>query len=66
MTVSDLEIFRAANLYVEWHGDEAVAKARETVRTLQERGDNDNADTWLRIIVAIETTRQETSAPDRG
>jgi hypothetical protein len=66
MTVSDLEIFRAANLYVEWHGDEAVAKARETVRTLQERGDNDNADTWLRIIAAIETTRQETSAPDRG
>jgi hypothetical protein len=58
MTVSDLEIFRAANPYVEWHGDEAVAKARETVRTLQERGDNDNADTWLRIIVAIETMRQ--------
>jgi hypothetical protein len=40
------------------------------VRTLKERGDNDGADTWLRIIVAIETMRQESSgshpAPDRG
>jgi hypothetical protein len=66
MAGSDLDIFRAANMYFEWYGDEAVAKAREMVRTLQERGDNDNADTWLRIIVAIETIRQETSAPDRG
>jgi hypothetical protein len=40
------------------------------VRTLKERGDNDGADTWLRIIVAIETMRQEASdphsAPDLG
>jgi hypothetical protein len=45
-------------MYVEWHGDGAVAKAREMVRTLKERGDEDGADTWLRIIVAIETMRQ--------
>ena len=48
----------------------AVTKARAIVRTLKERGDGDGADTWLRIIVAIETTRQEPSghhpAPDRG
>ena len=40
------------------------------VRTLKERGDNDDADTWLRIIVVIETMSQEPSgphsAPDRG
>jgi hypothetical protein len=34
------------------------------VRTLKERGDNDGANTWLRIIVAIETMRQEPSGPD--
>jgi len=70
MTVSDLEIFRAAHLHLDRHGDRAVAKAREMVRTLKERGDNDGADTWLRVIVAIETMRQEPSgphpAPDRG
>jgi hypothetical protein len=70
MTDSDLDIFRAANMYVERYGDEAIAKAREMVRSLKERGDEDGADTWLRIIVAIETMRQAPStphsAPDRG
>ena len=58
MTVSDLDILRSANMYLELHGDQAVAKAREMVRTMKERGDNDGADTWLRIIVAIETMRR--------
>jgi hypothetical protein len=70
MTVSELDILRSAHLHLERYGDQAVAKAREMVRTLKERGDNDGADTWLRIIVAIETMRQESSgshpAPDRG
>ena len=70
MTVSDLDIFRAAHRHLDRHGDQAVAKAREIVRTLKECGDNDGADTWLRIIVALETMRQEPSgphrAPDRG
>ena len=58
MTVSDLDIFRSASMYLELHGDQAVAKAREMVRTMKERGDNDGADAWLRIIVAIETMRR--------
>jgi hypothetical protein len=37
---------------------------------MRERGDNDGADTWLRIIVALATMRQDPSgpnpAPDRG
>jgi hypothetical protein len=37
MTVSDLDIFRAANMYLKPHGDRAVAKAREMVETLKER-----------------------------
>ena len=55
MTVSDLDILRSAHLHLDRYGDQAVAKAREMVRTLKERGDNDGADTWLRIIVTIET-----------
>jgi len=70
MTVSDLDILRAAHLHLERYGDQAVAKAREMVRTLKERGDNDGADTWLRIIVAIKTMRSGAlrthPASDRG
>jgi len=36
MTVSDLKIFRSANLFLELHGEEAVAKARDMVRDMQE------------------------------
>jgi NAD(P)H-nitrite reductase large subunit len=39
MTVSDLEIFRAAHPHLDRYGDQAVAKAREMVRTMRERGD---------------------------
>ena len=58
MTVSDLDIFRSANLHLDQHGDQAVAKAREMVLTMKRRGDHDGADAWLRIIVAIETMRR--------
>jgi hypothetical protein len=55
MPVSDLDVHRTAYLWIQWHGDEAVAKAREMVEQLRRRGDEESADTWLRIIVAIET-----------
>src|SRR6185312_5461885 len=45
----DIDVFRSANLFIELHGDDAVAKARDMVRSMQERGDNAGADTWLRI-----------------
>jgi len=53
MPVSDAEIRRAAHAWIQQHGDDATAKAREMVETLRRRGDHDGADTWLRIIVAI-------------
>lgn len=62
MTTSDLEIFRSANLFFELHGEEAVAKARDMVRTMRERGDNDGADRWLRIIVEMEAVRWNANA----
>jgi hypothetical protein len=56
--IMDPDILRAARLHLERHGDEAVAKARDMVRNLKERGDNEAADTWLRIIVAIEVLQR--------
>jgi hypothetical protein len=56
--IMDPDIHRAARLHLERYGDEAVAKARDIVRKLKERGDNEAADTWLRIIVAIEVLQR--------
>jgi hypothetical protein len=55
MPPSDLEISRTAHLWIQQHGDNATAKAREMVEKMRRRGDADGADTWLRIIVAIGT-----------
>jgi phosphohistidine phosphatase SixA len=57
MVVSDPDTHRAARLHLERHG-EAVAKARDMVRNLKEGGDNEAAETWLRIIVAIEVLQR--------
>jgi class 3 adenylate cyclase len=58
MVVSDSDIHRAARLHLGRHGDEAVAKARDMVRNLKEGGDNEAADAWLRIIVAIQVLQR--------
>jgi hypothetical protein len=51
--ISDLDIARSAHLFIQRHGDEAIAKAREMVKEMRREADHDGADKWLRIIVAI-------------
>ena len=58
MVVSDLDIFRSASLHLDRHGDEAVSEGREMVRTMKRRDDHDGADTWLRVIVALEAMQR--------
>jgi hypothetical protein len=53
MPISDLDINRTAHLFIRLHGDEATARARKMVERMRRKGDNEGADTWLRIIVAI-------------
>jgi hypothetical protein len=53
--ISDLDIFRSANLWLGQHGDAAIAEARRRVAELQAAGQRDGAGVWLRIILAIET-----------
>jgi hypothetical protein len=55
MPVSDLDIHRAAHQWIAQHGDQATAKAREMVEAMRPKGDDEGADTWLRINVAIGT-----------
>lgn len=58
MGISDLDVYRSANLWIGQHGALAVTKARDRVASLQATGDRDGADAWLRIIIAIETLQQ--------
>jgi hypothetical protein len=55
MSVSDLDISRSAHLWIRQHGDQALAKAREMVEGMRRKGDEEGADTWLRILAAITT-----------
>jgi hypothetical protein len=53
MSVSDFDIRHLAHLFIQLHGDEATAKAREMVEQMRRKGDQESADKWLRVIVAI-------------
>jgi len=57
MSVSDHDILRSANLWLNRHGDLAVTEARKMVAGFQATGDRDSADVWLRVLLAIETMR---------
>ena len=52
-------LYRAARLWIQQYGFLAVTKAREKVEEIRRKGDHDGADTWLRIIVAIGTLRDD-------
>ena len=62
MPISDLDIARSAHQWIQLHGDAATAKAREMVEEMRKKGDNDGADVWLRIIVAIGTLGEPPTA----
>jgi hypothetical protein len=53
MPPSEVDIARSAHQWISLHGDAATAKSREMVETMRKKGDEDGADTWLRIIVVI-------------
>jgi hypothetical protein len=57
MSVSDHEILQSASLWLDRHGEAAVIEARKMVASLQDAGDRDTADVWLRILLAIESLR---------
>ncbi len=53
--ITDLDVFRAAKLHLDRHGEAAITEARRRAAELQAAGDRDGADVWLRIVLAIET-----------
>jgi hypothetical protein len=52
--ISDLDIWRAANLLIRKHGANAELEAAKRVDLMLDRGDDDGRLTWARIRRAIE------------
>jgi hypothetical protein len=51
--ISDLDIWRAANLLIRKHGGDAELEAAQRADLMLERGDRDGQLVWFRIRRAI-------------
>jgi len=49
-----IDIYRAAKLYIDQHGDQAALQAAMQADALLEAGDLEGSATWRKIIKAIE------------
>ena len=54
---------QTAERWLELHGDHAVAEVRKMAASMRARDDLDGADTWLRIIAAIEERLHQRLGP---
>ncbi len=61
--VEKIDIYRAANLLIKQHGDEAAIFAAMQADACLEKGDLDGKVMWLAVISAIEEL-QDTTPPD--
>ncbi len=52
--IDDPDIFRAAKLMIDQHGEDAAIRAAQRADELLEEGDLDGATVWRRILEAIE------------
>jgi hypothetical protein len=57
--IPDLDIYRAAKLPIDQHGQDAPIRAAERADHLLEAGDIDGAAIWRTIMGAIEELRRE-------
>ncbi len=62
--ISDLDVYRSAQLIVEQHGDGAPIEAAMKADAMLEKGDLDGQAAWLRILGAVKELLQ--AQPDRG
>ncbi len=53
MTVSDLDVFRSANVLAKRHGNEAPSHAAMRADAMLDKGDLDGHRVWLRILAAV-------------
>jgi triphosphoribosyl-dephospho-CoA synthetase len=61
---SDLDIWRAANLLIKRHGDDAAVMAVQRADELLAKGDVEGQIVWKRIVNAINEWQRIGPAPD--
>ena len=57
--ISDPDIFRAAKLLIDKHGDDAAIRAAQRADGLLKGGDMDGAAVWRQILEAIDELQRE-------
>jgi hypothetical protein len=60
---ADLGITHSATLWLELHFENAIPEARRMATEMHSRGNLDGADTWLKVIVALEDLRNASNHP---
>lgn len=60
--ISDLDIYRSANVLIRDHGADAPIHAAQHADAMLDRGDMDGRAVWLRILAAVDALLAE--APD--
>ncbi len=62
--ISDLDVYRSAQLIVDRHGDGAPIEAAMKADAMLEKGDVDGQAAWLRILRAVK--KLLLAQPDKG
>jgi len=57
--ISDLDIYRSANVLVKRHGQDAPIHAAMKADALLDKGDLDGYAVWRRMLKAVEELQQE-------
>jgi hypothetical protein len=61
--IPDLDIWRAANLLIRQHGDDAEIAAAQRADLMLDRGDQDGQLVWLRIMRAVAKLQAAPTGP---
>ncbi len=61
--ISDLDIYRSANVLIREHGDEAVIAAVKHADAMLAKGDLEGQVVWKRIVRAVEEIQREEPVP---
>ena len=64
MAIDDIDIYRAAKLLIEKHGDEAAVITIKRATKMLDDGDVDGYAVWKRILQAIEQLKSTKPGPD--
>jgi hypothetical protein len=64
--IDDPDIFRAARLLIDQHGEDAPIRAAQRADALADEGDMEDGTVWRRILEAIAVIRRPRSFADRA